>query len=114
MTMELREEARRREEERADLAQRRELFARDLRTLAALPEGRRVFRWLMDQGNIFAEDYQPGPLGAYRSGMRTMSLRIWGTLRDSLPIADFVAIALDGHRGAAAEASGGGLGSDGC
>lgn len=114
MTMELREEARRREEERADLAQKRELFARDLRALAALPEGRRVFRWLMDQGNIFAEDYQPGPLGAYRSGMKAMSLRVWRTLRDNLPAVDFVAIALDGHRGAAAEASGGDVGNDGC
>ena len=103
MTMEIREEARRREEERADLARRRELFARDLRSLAELPEGRRLFRWLIDQGNIFAEDYQPGPMGAYRSGLKAMSVRLWRMLEEHLAPAVFAAVALNPGREGAAE-----------
>lgn len=99
MTMELREEARRRELEMAALAERRERFAGDLRKLAASPEGRRFFQWLIDQGNLFAEDYQPGPLGAYRAGAKAMSLRIWRLLAKHLSGADFAAIALEAGRG---------------
>lgn len=99
MTMELREEARRRRMEMAALAERRERFAGDLRTLAGLPEGRRFFRWLIDQGNLFADDYQPGPAGAYRAGARALSLRLWRLLGEHLPTADFVAVALEAGRG---------------
>lgn len=94
MTQELRDEARRREEEREALAKQREEFARDVRALAALPEGGRFFRWLLEQGDIFAEDYLPGPMGAYRAGRKAMSVRLWRTLRDLLPEADFVRIAV--------------------
>lgn len=103
MTWELREEARRREEERAELARKRELFASDLRTLSAMPEGRRFFRWLIGQGDIFAEDYQPGPMGAYRAGVKAMSIRLWRLLEEQLPADAFVAIVLDsGRKGTAA------------
>lgn len=95
MSMELREEARRRERERAARAKTRERFAGDLRRLAAQPEGRRFFRWLIDQGNLFAEDFQPGPMGAYRAGARATSLRLWRLLERHLPAADFVAVALE-------------------
>lgn len=92
MTWELREEARRREEERDELLRRREEFAGDVRRLAALPEGRRFFRWLVDQGNIFAEEYQPGLYGAYRAGLRGFSLRLWRIFRETLSKETFVAV----------------------
>ncbi len=93
MTRELREEARRREEERAELSRRREEFARDLRELAARPEGRRFFRWLIEQGDIFAEDYQPGAVGAYRAGLRTFALRLRRIFKENLPPGSFAAVA---------------------
>lgn len=94
MTQELRDEARRREEEREGLAKRRELFAADLRTLANRPEGRRLLRWLIDQGDIFADDFQPGPTGAYRAGVKAASLRLWRLLRESLTAEDFINVAM--------------------
>ena len=92
MSMELREEAMKREEERQALIRRREEFLRDVKFLATCPEGKRFFRWLIDQGNIFAEDYQPGYMGAYRAGMRAMSLRLWRILEETLSEVDFIAV----------------------
>lgn len=94
MTQELREEARRREEERETVAKRREEFVRDLRLLASQTEGRRFLRWLIDQGDIFAEDYQPGDLGAYRAGVKALPLRLWRLLADTLSEDDFASVVL--------------------
>lgn len=103
MSIELREEARRREEEKAALASKRELFAGDLRILSRLPEGRRVFRWLLEQGDLFSEEYLPGSLGAYRAGVKAASLRLWRVLREHLPAESFIAIAFEPEIEAAAE-----------
>ncbi len=92
MTMELREEARQREADRDRLARRRERFARDLRTLAARPEGERFLRWLLEQGNIFAEDYQPGQLGAYAAGKKATAVRLWNLLSEHLEPDAFTAV----------------------
>ena len=94
MSRELREEARRREEEKERLRRRREEFSRDLGSLAALPEGRRFFRWLIDQGNLFAEDWMPGPEGAYQSGKKATALRLWRLLEETLPPALFLPIVM--------------------
>ena len=96
MSMELREEARRREWERGEWERRREELAGDLRSLAVRPEGRRFFRWLIDQGNIFAEDYQPGCPGAYRAGMKASSVRLWRLLREQLPAGIFAEVVMGG------------------
>lgn len=93
MTIELREEARRREEERERIERNKEMFARDLRSIASWAEGRRVFRWLLDQGDIFRADYQPGKLGAFQAGRRAAALRLWHTLREHLNPTVFQAIA---------------------
>lgn len=94
MSWELREEARKREEEKERLRRRREEFSRDLCALAALPEGRRFFRWLIDQGNLFAEDWQPGPMGGYQAGLKALSLRLWKRLEETLPPRLFLSIIL--------------------
>lgn len=99
MTQELREEARRREREQEETAKRREQFTRDIRFVASFPEGRRFLRWLIERGGIFAEDYQPGPLGAFRAGLRTASIRLWEILRTALPKNEFVRIVLDEEHG---------------
>lgn len=93
MTIELREEARRREEERERIEMNKEMFARDLRGIASWAEGRRIFRWLLDQGDIFRADYQPGKFGAFQAGRRAAALRLWHTLREHLNPAVFQAIA---------------------
>lgn len=85
MSWELREEARVREEEKERLRRRREEFSRDLASLAALPEGKRFFRWLIDQGNLFAEDWRPGPMGGYQAGLKALPLRLWRRLKEALP-----------------------------
>ncbi len=93
MTQELRDEARRREAEQAALARKREEFSRDIRELGGRAEGRRFFRWLIQQGDIFAEDYQPGAVGAYRAGLRTFALRIRRIFRELLPPEIFASVA---------------------
>lgn len=94
MTQELREEARRREEERETLARKQEQFGRDLIALAGRQEGRRLFRWLLEQGELFAEDYQAGYPGAYRAGRRSAALRLWNLLARHLSRESFLAIAV--------------------
>lgn len=94
MSRELREEARRREAERAALARRRDEFSRDLRLLAERPEGVRFFRWLLDQGGLFAEEYLPGHPGAYRAGQKSVSLRLWRLLRENLSAEAFAGVVL--------------------
>lgn len=94
MSREVREEARRREEERRELARRRERFAGDVRRLAGQPEGRRFLRWLVEQGDVFADDYQAGPAGAYRAGRRSLVLGLLRRLREHLPFGDFVSVTL--------------------
>lgn len=84
MSFDLREEARRRERERRALAEERESFFRDLRAVAARAEGKRLFRWLLRQGEIFRDDYLPGADGAYSAGRRSLALRLWRLLEEAL------------------------------
>lgn len=108
MTMDVREEERLRKAEREALDKRREALHRDILALAAQPEGRRLFRWLMDQGNMFADDYQPGYMGAYRAGLRATALRLWRALREILPPTAFASLALGADSPGDAEGCGGG------
>jgi hypothetical protein len=94
MSIELREEARRREREAELLAHKRERFGRDLRELSARPEGRRIFRWLLEQGRIFRIDCGFGRAGAFQAGERAQALRLWRALRENLAAAVFADIIL--------------------
>lgn len=94
MTIELREEARRREAERERTERKKEEFARDLRHTALQPEGKRILRWLLEQGDIYRIDYLPGQLGAYHAGQRAFALRLWHALRHHLDAAAFAALVL--------------------
>ncbi len=92
MSQELRNEARQREAERMRRAAQAERLAEDLTRLANTPEGCRVFRWLLEQGDIFSEDYQPGYPGAYRAGRKAAALRLWNLLESILPHELFAAL----------------------
>ena len=94
MTIELREEARRREREREAIDKRRAEFIRDLRAIASIPEGVRLFRWLLEQGKIFDSGYIPGQAGAYQAGKRAQALHLWRLLRENIPLETFTAIIL--------------------
>ncbi len=94
MSMELREDARRREQEITARREERERRARDLRAVAALPEGARLLRRLLRDGGIFRPDYLPGIPGAYRAGKKAAALDLWRDLRDCLPAEIFIDIAL--------------------
>lgn len=99
MTMELREEARKREEERNLAEEKRKEFTRDIRRLASLPEGERLFRWLLEQGGIYQIDCPQGFSGAFRAGRRAFALTIWHVLRTNLDTRRFAAIALPDNGG---------------
>ena len=99
MSMELREEAREREREREFVEQRREALVRDVRFLASRPEGRRLFRWMLRQGEIFRPDQPPGEAGAYQAGRRALALGLWHLLRRNLDGADFAAVVMPGSGG---------------
>lgn len=90
MSMELREEARRREREREAAIREREEFARDLRALALRPEGRRLFRWVLRQGDVFREDCPSEPSGVFAAGRRSLALRLWRHLEENLDRRTFV------------------------
>ena len=92
MSRELRNEAVERERERERRDERELAFAEDLRALAGTAAGRRFFRWLIDQGNLFADDYAPGPLAGYQAGLKAVPRRLWRRLEDALPPEAFIAI----------------------
>lgn len=94
MSQELREEARRREEEALERARQREEFERDVALVASRPEGVRFLRWFLEDGDIYAEDYQPGHMGAYQAGRRAAALRLWRILKRILPPRLFAAVTL--------------------
>lgn len=85
MSQELREEARRREQERRRLSQREQEFAGDMRLIAARPEGKRLLRRLLEDGDIFNPGWTPGATGAYQAGRRAQALGLWRHLREHLP-----------------------------
>lgn len=93
MSIELREEARRRERERLALAKERETLIHDVRALASKDEGRRFFRWLLRQGGLFRDDYLSGAAGAHAAGRRSLALRLWRLLEESLSRETFVEVA---------------------
>ncbi|MDR1744880.1 MAG: hypothetical protein LBS30_03910 [Planctomycetota bacterium] len=95
MSIELREEARRREAEQEALRKNREQFALDVRAVASRPEGRRLLGRLLARGGIFRSDCWPGAAGAYQAGRKASALELWRTLRECLPRDQFVAIALE-------------------
>ncbi len=96
MTMELRLEARRRERERELLRQREAEFAQDLRAIASREDGRRLLRWLLDEGRLFSPDYLPGATGAYQAGKKAAALRLWHLMQGVLAPSVFAEIALGG------------------
>ncbi len=95
MSIELREEAGRREAEQEALRRRREQFALDVGAVASRPEGARLLGRLLAGGGIFRSDYQPGEAGAYQAGKKASALELWRTLRECLPRDRFIAIALE-------------------
>lgn len=97
MSIELREEARRREAEQEAVRKEREEFALDAGAVAARPEGARLLARLLAWGGIFRPEYEPGVAGAYRAGRKASALELWNVLREVLPRDRFVAIALDYH-----------------
>lgn len=98
MSREIREEARRREEERQAVERRREEFGADLRAIAARPEGQRFLRWLLDRGGMFAEDWTPdATAAAFAAGKKASAVSLWNLLRRHLPRAAFVEVALPGE-----------------
>ncbi|MCD8138448.1 MAG: hypothetical protein LUE17_01480 [Planctomycetaceae bacterium] len=99
MSMELRLEARRREQERELLRKREAEFAADLRAVAAHAEGKRLLRWLLAQGELFSLDYLPGTAGAYQAGRKATALKLWHLLRGLLAPNAFAEIALASDRG---------------
>lgn len=106
MSMELREEARRREREQREIRESRERLALDIRSVASRPEGARLLAWLVGLGGIFRADYLPGPDGAYAAGKKAAALDLWHLLREALPRDAFVAIALGGDDNRDARAAG--------
>lgn len=94
MSRELRREANERKRERELLDKKQEELAADIRALADSAEGRRIFHWLLEQGNIFRGDYEPGVRGAYAAGKKAAALELWHKLQECLARTDFIAIAL--------------------
>lgn len=94
MSQELRLAAREQRREQETLRRKREELSADIRTLAGSPEGRRFFQWILDRGNIFRTDYEPGVRGAYEAGKKAASLELWHILHECLPRSDFLKTAL--------------------
>ncbi len=85
MTMELRREAARREEERIALQKKELEFARALRRVAARPEGKHLLRRLLADADIFNPSWAGGEEGAYQAGKRAQGLALWRMARRALP-----------------------------
>lgn len=95
MTMELRREAAAREEERLAVRRREEEFARDARSVAASPEGRRFLRRIFADADLFNPSWTPGEDGAYRAGRRARALELWRVVRPALPFAEAVELLME-------------------
>lgn len=93
MSKELRLEIARRKQEQLSLQHKQETLAADIRSLTETPEGQRIFHWLLEQGNIFRMDYEPGIRGAYAAGKKAAALALWHKLKSCLSHANFVALA---------------------
>ncbi len=88
MTMELRREAELREQERLALRRKELDFARDVRRVAAGPEGKRLLRRLIEDADVFNSSWTPGEAGAYQAGKKAQGLALWRIVRKALSPAE--------------------------
>lgn len=84
MSLELRRQQRQQEEERRHIEQKQQELASDLKTIAAQPEGKRILRRLLENGDIFSPDWTPGEPGAFIAGKKAQALELWRLLRNCL------------------------------
>lgn len=94
MSQELREEAQRREQERRRRVHREREFAGDVLLIASRPEGKRLFRRLLEEGDIFSTAWIPGAAGAYHAGRKAQALALWKILREHLSGSDCLELIL--------------------
>ena len=92
--MTLREEAAQRADEQRKQEADRKRFASDIRAVAATAEGKRVLRWLIEQGKLFEDDFQPNATAAYLSGVKAIPRRLWKALGEHADRNDFITICI--------------------
>lgn len=90
----LREEMARLEQERKDKEAEERRLGEAFRNVAATPDGQRVLRWLINQGELFSDEFSPNAGLAYNVGVRAIARRLWNKLKVHASRNDFIAICI--------------------
>lgn len=95
--MNFREEAKRLEEEQRRVGAEQAMLASAFRSVAATPDGKRVLRWIVEEGKLFSDEFSPNASHAYNSGVKSIPRRVWLKLRDHAERGDFITICMGGN-----------------